>query len=126
MSRVLIVEDEKVLQDVYKLILSSKGFEVETANNGFECLQQLKASAPDVVLLDLFMPVMDGKEVLQNIDVKDYPDTKFIIYTNLYDKETEAVMLQLGAHKVVLKANMAPNELVDLVTKMVRLRRRKK
>lgn len=86
MSRVLIVEDEKVLQDVYKLILSSKGFEVETANNGFECLQQLKASAPDVVLLDLFMPVMDGKEVLQNIDVKDYPDTKFIIYTNLYDK----------------------------------------
>ena len=126
MNSVLIIEDEIILQDVYKLILSSRGFKVETANNGFEGLQQLKANAPDVVLIDIFMPVMDGKEVLRNINISDYPNTKFIVNTNLSDNETEAEMLKLGVHKFVLKSNMTPDDLVDLVTQMVRLIRKKK
>lgn len=115
--RVLIVEDEIVLQDVYKLILSSQGHEVATANNGLEGLAQLKKVTPDVVLLDIFMPVMDGKEFLRNIDLKDYPDTKIIVYSNLSDSKTEGEMRELGANNFVLKSSMTPQDLISLVAK---------
>lgn len=105
---ILIIEDEIVLRDVYKLVLSSQGYIVHTANNGAEGIKQLKATLPDMVLLDLFMPVMDGKEFLRNIDTVDYPQTKFVVYTNLSDTDTEVEMLGLGAHKCVLKSKMSP------------------
>lgn len=115
---ILIVEDEKILQDVYKLVLTTKGYDVHTANNGLEGIKQLKTLAPAMVLLDLFMPVMDGREFLRNIDTNDYPTTKIVVYTNLSDSETEAEMLGLGAHKFVLKSSMAPKDLVSLVEEM--------
>lgn len=115
---ILIVEDEIVLQDVYKLVLSTQGYQVFTANNGAEGLKKLKETSPDMVLLDLFMPVMDGKEFLRNIDLRDYPHTKIVVYTNHSDRETETEMLGLGAHKYVLKASMAPQDLIALVAKM--------
>lgn len=62
---VLIVEDELVLQDVYKVVLTKNGFEVLTANNGAEGLEKLKQSKPSLVILDIFMPVMDGKDFLK-------------------------------------------------------------
>lgn len=115
---VLIVEDEIVLQDVYKLILSSQGYGVHTANNGIEGIKQLKAHKPDVVLLDMFMPVMDGREMLRNVDTKEYPKTKFIVFTNLSGGDTEAEMLELGAQRFVLKSNMAPHDLVAMVAEL--------
>jgi len=119
MSRsVLIVEDEIVLQDVYKLLLSKHGYEVYTANNGMEGIAALKKNRPDVVLLDIFMPVMDGKEFLRNIDIVDYPNTKFVACTNLSDAATRAEMQELGAHNFVVKSSMAPKDLLNLVDKM--------
>lgn len=115
---VLIVEDEKVLQDVYKLVLSSKGFDVHTADNGFDGLQKLKVVNPDLVLLDIFMPIMDGKEFMRNIDIANYPDTKIVVFSNLSDVETQKEMLDLGAKKFVLKSTMAPQDLVTLVQDM--------
>lgn len=117
---VLIVEDEKVLRDVYKLILVAKDFTVHAADNGFDGLKQLKLEQPSVVLLDLFMPVMDGKEFLRNIDVSDYPDTKFIVYSNMSSRETEEEMLNLGAHKYINKSSMSPQDLVVLVSDLTR------
>lgn len=117
---VLIIEDEIVLQDVYKLVLNSQGYQVYTASNGAEGLHKLKETKPDMVLLDLFMPVMDGKEFLRNIDMNDYPHTKIVVYTNHSDRETEAEMLGLGAHKYVLKASMAPKDLIAIVAEMTK------
>lgn len=117
-TSILIIEDEKVLQDVYKLVLSTKGYTVYTASNGAEGIGQLAAAKPNLVLLDLFMPIMDGKEFLRNIDTNDYPSTKIVVYTNLSDSRTEAEMLSLGAHKCVLKSSMAPQDLIRLVEEM--------
>lgn len=114
---VLVVEDEIVLQDVYKLILTAGGYDVHTASNGVEGLRKIKAVKPDVVLLDLFMPQMDGKDLLRNIDLSDYPNTRVIVYSNLSDKTTETEVLGLGAHDFVLKSSMTPNDLLDLVKK---------
>jgi CheY-like chemotaxis protein len=114
--KILIVEDEIVLQNVYKIILSSQGHEVTTANNGAEGLTQLKRVNPDIVLLDIFMPVMDGKEFLRNVDMRDYPNTKIIVYTNLSDSKTEKEVRELGADNFVLKSSMSPQDLIVLVT----------
>lgn len=118
-SSILIVEDETTLQDVYKLVLSSQGYTVSTANNGAEGLVQLKKTMPDLVLLDVFMPVMDGKEFLRNVDSHDYPNTKIIVYTNLSDSKTEAEMLELGADKFILKSSMTPEDLLKLVAQLL-------
>ena len=112
---VLIVEDEIVLQDVYKLVLGLQGLKVYTASNGLEGLQKLKQHKPDVVLLDIFMPIMDGKEFLKTVDLKDYPELKIIVYTNLSDGNIEEEMLAMGAYKFVLKSTMAPKDLINLV-----------
>jgi CheY-like chemotaxis protein len=118
-SSVLIVEDEPVLQDVYRFLLSSQGYEIYIANNGIEGIKQLKENQPDVVLLDIFMPVMDGKEFLRNINMSDYPNTRFVACTNLSDSKTQVEMLSLGAHKFVVKAAMGPQQLLDLVAEML-------
>ncbi len=115
---ILIIEDEKALQDVFTLVLTYKGYTVYVADNGLEGLKQLKATKPDLILLDLFMPIMDGKEFLRNVDITDYPATKFVVYTNVSDGDMEVEMLGLGAHKVVLKSSLTPQDLTDLVAKL--------
>ena len=112
---VLIVEDEVVLREVYELLLSAKGHIVHTANNGIEGLKQIVQHKPDVVLLDMFMPLLSGRELLRNINLSDYPNTRVIVYSNLSDPETEAEVLQNGAEKFVLKSSMTPKDLAELV-----------
>lgn len=112
---VLIIEDEQALQDVYKLVLSSQGYQVYTANNGAIGLDMLKQHTPDIVLLDIFMPVMGGVEFLRNVNLKDYPKLRIIVYTNLTDSATEQQVLKLGASKYVLKSSMKPQDLIDMI-----------
>ena len=115
MSRsILIVEDERVLRDIYKEVLSSQGFTIVTATNGEEALEELKVGMPDLILLDLFMPVMGGLEFLNRIKLLDYPDIKIIVCTNLPEHSTESEVIKLGAMKLVVKANMGPGDLIDL------------
>ncbi len=116
-NTVLVVEDEIVLQDVYKIILTAGGYVVHTASNGVEGLHKIKEVKPAVVLLDLFMPKMDGKDLLRNIDLSDYPNTRVIVYSNLSDKTTETEVIDLGAHDFILKSSMTPNDLLELVKK---------
>lgn len=112
---ILIVEDELVLQDVYKLILETHDYDVHTANNGVEGIQKIKSLRPDLVLLDIFMPVMDGKELMRNIDLTEYPDMTVVVYSNLSDKSTENEMLELGAQGFILKSSMTPTDLLSIV-----------
>jgi len=116
---VLIVEDEKTLQDVYKIILTLSGYKVLTANDGVEGLQSIKEHRPDLVLLDIFMPRMSGKEVLKQIDKAKHPAMKVIVYSNLSDSETEQEVLGNGADKFVLKSSMTPQELARMVNEVI-------
>jgi CheY-like chemotaxis protein len=114
-KHILVIEDEIVLQDVYKLVLTSGGYTVRVAGNGVEGLKMLRLHQPDLILLDIFMPLMDGKEFLRNVDLAVYPDTKVIVYTNLSDKQTEAEVRELGAHDFIVKASMTPADLLSVV-----------
>jgi len=114
-TSVLIVEDEKVLRDVYELIITSLGFTVYTASNGIEGLKQLKKHKPDIMLLDIFMPVMDGQEVLRNLNKTDFPRVKIVVCSNMSDSKLTQEVLDNGADKFVLKSSLGPNELKSLI-----------
>ena len=108
-----------MLQEVYKMVLLKHRCEVSVSSNGLEGLQTLSKVRPDIVFLDVFMPVMDGKEFLRNFSKAEYPNTKIVVYTNLSDSKTETEMLELGADKFVLKSSMTPQDLTDLVDELV-------
>lgn len=114
-KQILVVEDELLLQDAYRLVLTAGGYQVHTANNGMEGLKQLKTVRPDLILLDIFMPIMDGREFLRNVDLNDYPGTKVIVYTNLSDRQTQEEMEGLGAVDFILKSSMTPSDLLGVV-----------
>lgn len=115
MSKVLIVEDNETLNEAYKLILTKDGHDVATAFNGEEGLAKLAESTPDLILLDMLMPKMDGIEFLRHFDATKYPKTTIIILSNLNEDEQVEEARKLGAHRYILKANTSPKELAARV-----------
>ena len=70
-KRILVVEDEEGLRLLYEEELKAEGYEVITAQNGMEAIQQLEEGKPDLIILDIVMPVMDGMEALGRIVGKE-------------------------------------------------------
>jgi CheY-like chemotaxis protein len=116
---VLIVEDEPSLNEAYQIILTNAGYNILAAYNGEEALMIVKDVTPDVILLDLRMPVMDGIEFLHNYSLADNDKTKVIVFSN-YDMQKEIEeAYKLGANKYILKAWASPNELLKLVKDVI-------
>lgn len=118
---ILIVEDDLVLNEAYKTILSSAGYVVATAFNGKEALAAVKKQEPDIIFLDLRMPVMDGIGFLKEYQPKTaHPHVKIIVFSN-YDMQREVdEAYQLGAERYVLKAWASPKELIKIVQDLSR------
>lgn len=116
MAHILIVEDETNLNDAYNIILTKEGHQVTASYNGVQALKAIEAKSPDLVLLDLRMPEMDGVEFLSKLDpLKSHPKMKIIVFSN-YDVQTEIDQaFELGAHRYMLKAWASPKELVRVV-----------
>jgi DNA-binding response OmpR family regulator len=115
-KKILIVEDEQLLNDVYQLVLTKNNFAVKGVYNGIEAFRALATFNPDLILLDLLMPEMDGITFLQNFDKTIYGGVKIIVYSNLYDSAKAAEVKQLGADDIVLKSSMTPDQLVDMIS----------
>lgn len=118
MRTVLIVEDEAVLRDAYELILKSAGFVTHTARNGQEGLELLKTLNPDVMLLDIYMPVMNGREVLKALDRSNFPHLKIVVCSNMSDNALRQEVLDNGADIFTLKSGIGPTELIQLVNEV--------
>lgn len=116
MNRVLIVEDEDILRQAYVNVFTIEKFDVAEAANGEIALNQIASLKPDVVILDVLMPVMDGIEFLKHAKVADnYPATRVLVLSNLSDKETVDRVLSLGASKHLVKSSLSPSQLVSTV-----------
>lgn len=111
-KKVLIIEDDQALNDAFELILS-KDYEVDTAYDGKEALELTDKKTYDVILLDLLMPIMDGKAFLRAFDNKH--ETPVIVFSNLDAKSDIEEVSQLGATRYMLKSWASPKELLRLV-----------
>jgi DNA-binding response OmpR family regulator len=101
--KVLIADDEPALRSLLKTNLSFEGFETLTASNGEEALQVIKDEAPDVVLLDVMMPVMDGWQVLEELSKNENRHTKVILVTAKASSEAQLQGWELGCDEYLTK-----------------------
>lgn len=115
-TKVLIVEDEKMLCDMYKTKFEMEGYDVVQALDGKEGIEKAKVEKPDVILLDIIMPKLDGFGALQTL--KKDADTKGIpvlLLTNLGQEDDVKKGKTLGAADYFVKANHSPADVVDKV-----------
>ena len=120
-NRVLIVEDEQILNSAYKIILEKAGFEAKVAFDGEEALQILNQYEPAVILLDLKMPNLDGIGFLREYNVKQHHHkTKIVVFSNFDLQQEIDEAYELGADKYVLKSGASPDDLVKIVNELTR------
>ena len=114
--KILIIEDDVALNDAYTTILTTAGYAVSTAFNGEEALEVAMQHHPDIIFLDLRMPVMDGIDFLKQYQPKQqHPDVHIVVFSN-YDMQAEVdEAYSLGAERYVLKAWASPKELLKIV-----------
>lgn len=115
-KKILVVEDEQTLSEAYQLILESEGYDVSLASDGVEALAITASQEPDLILLDVRMPNMNGIEFLEKYNVaKNHPHTKVIVFSNLDTQKEITEAYELGADRYILKAWASPKELIQLV-----------
>jgi len=113
-KRVLIVEDERPLAHALDLKLKHEGFDSVVANNGKEGLDLILGGDFDVVLLDMMMPVMDGFQVLKELQKQEKRPVVFVL-SNLSQREDEARVLEAGARKYFIKSDTPLSIIVEEV-----------
>ncbi|PIR07047.1 MAG: response regulator [Candidatus Komeilibacteria bacterium CG11_big_fil_rev_8_21_14_0_20_36_20] len=114
--RILLIEDEEMLANMYEIKFKNEGFELTKALDGAKGLELSKTIKPDFILLDIIMPKMDGFSVLKAL--KDDPQTKDVpvmLLTNLGQEEDVKKGKELGAVGYLVKANITPAEVVSKV-----------
>ena len=119
-KRILLVEDDRFLRKAAEATLRRHGFTVCTAADGEEALQRMQAEIPDLVLLDLIMPKLQGFEVLRIM--KQNPATKqipVVVLSNLGQESDVQQALQGGAIAYLIKANLSLQDLVTQVKKFI-------
>jgi DNA-binding response OmpR family regulator len=121
MAKILIVEDDRFLRELIARKLRNEGYEVLEAVDGEEGLKRIKEEKPDLVLLDLILPGIDGFEVLAK--AKEDPDTAqipVIILSNLGQREEVEKGLKLGAIDYLIKAHFTPGEIIEKIKNILR------
>lgn len=119
-SSILLIEDDTFLAGMYVTKLTMEGFQAELATDGKMGLEKAKKSKPDLILLDILMPKMNGFEVLEQLK-KDQNLKKIpvILLTNLGQKTDVLKGLELGAEDYLIKAHFMPSEVVEKIKKVL-------
>jgi DNA-binding response OmpR family regulator len=114
---ILVVEDEQDIRDVLWMTLEAEGYAVLLATNGMEAIERIADDAPDLVLLDVMMPAVNGLEVLQH--TRKHGDVPVILLTALGHEQNRVRGLQLGADDYIVKP-FSPRELVARIQAVLR------
>jgi DNA-binding response OmpR family regulator len=116
LPKIAVIEDDRDLQFMYKLKLEREGFEVRAASDGQEGLELIKEFRPDIVLLDLMMPVMSGPEMLARLREEEWASNiRVVVLTNISKTEAPSALRFLGVDRYVVKAHHTPAQVVDIV-----------
>lgn len=119
-KKIMIAEDEKFLANEYRVKLEREDFEVSIVNNGEELLEEVEDFKPDIILLDLVMPVMDGFEALEKLKAKkETKDIPVLIASNLGQPTDLEKSMELGAEDYIIKSNMSLKEIVEKIKELI-------
>ncbi len=121
MIKIAIIEDDPTISQMYRMKFESDGFEVRLAANGQIGVEVVEKFQPDIILLDLQMPEMNGTEALRYIRSKDWGKTiPVIVLTNLGEEEAPREIKELGVHSYIVKANLTPRQVVEQVKSAIK------
>lgn len=113
MTKIAIIEDDPVINQMYRMKFEADGFEVQIADNGKRGVALVESFHPDLILLDLSMPHMGGEEALTEIRAHEKSrHTPVIILTNLGEEEAPKTLRVLGIHSYIVKADLTPRQVV--------------
>lgn len=119
-KKILIIEDEEVLLDLLSRKLSQEGYSVYLARDGKEGLEKLRSLKPDLVLLDIIMPKLDGfgvmKEMAKDEELKKIP---IVIVSNSGQPVELEKAKKLGARDWLIKTDFDPQEVIEKVKKQI-------
>lgn len=121
MAKVLIIEDDQLIQRMYSKIFLFEKYDVVTASDGEEGLQKARTENPTIILLDVMMPKMNGMEVLEQLKID--PATKsmpVVMLSNLAGENDVETALSKGAVKYIIKSEHDPKEVADMVNEIIR------
>jgi CheY-like chemotaxis protein len=121
MAKIMLVEDDAILVEMYEAKFEMEGHEIVVANNGQEALNLLEGFLPDIILLDILMPKMNGFHVLK--EIKKLPNLRtipVILLTNLGEAQVDMnaeLARALGVNDYLIKSHHTPDEVVEKVMK---------
>ena len=116
MTKIAIIEDDPVISQMYRMKFEADGFDVQLANNGKIGVELVEKFHPDIILLDLQMPEMNGVDALKVIRKNGWgKDIPTIILTNLGQEEAPKELASLNAYSYIVKAELTPRQVVEKV-----------
>lgn len=122
MIKIAIIEDDPVISQMYRMKFEADGFEVQSADNGADGVKLVEAVMPDLILLDMQMPLMNGSEALELIRKQDWgKNIPVIVLTNLGEEEAPKNLRALGIHSYIVKADLTPRQVVERVKTALKL-----
>ena len=123
MTKIAIIEDDQVINQMYRMKFETAGFDVATASDGEAGVAIVKKFHPDLILLDLQMPNMNGVEALSLIRaLPSHKQTPVIVLTNLGEEEAPDGLRKLGVHSYIVKADFTPRQVVERVKHALNIR----
>lgn len=114
--KVAIIEDDIAIVQMYRIKFETEGYNVETAGDGITGLELIASFSPDIILLDLMMPNMDGLAMLQRLrGTTEGKKARVIVLTNMGDTETATKVYKMAADDYIVKAEMTPKQVAERV-----------
>lgn len=114
-KKIMIIEDDKSIQDIYMLNFKAAGYDVVIEGDGLSGISTVVEKNPDIILLDVMMPNMDGFAFLKAMKENTSVNIPVVVCSNLSDKETYNKAFAAGAAAVLLKVNYSGKELVQKI-----------
>ena len=119
-AKVLIVEDDAVLNSAYETVLKMEGHDARSACDGVEGLEMAEQDEPDIILLDMLMPNLNGLEFLQKYNPRqNHPNTKIIVFSNMSVPSDVKNAMELGASKYLTKSSFTPKEIAGIIKEVL-------
>ncbi|HSX15800.1 MAG TPA: response regulator [Candidatus Saccharimonadales bacterium] len=116
MQKIAIIEDDQAISQMYRIKFEAEGYTVETAGNGKLGLELAEKMRPDIILLDLMMPEMNGDDMLKQLRATSWgKHVKVIVLTNVGEQEAPEDLEKLGVRRFIVKAEMTPRQVAEMV-----------